>query len=193
MPPRPPPPLLPEPHSPLCRGRLRRHVLPLLAPSGWSSSAHFCTWNNVKCDSTNSFVASINLDSVVVSGTLPPETNQLSQLQSLAVQQNSLTGALHSFQNMTSLEQLYLDNNDFTSIPNNFLAGLTNLQVFSISMEFGRSSVVYEVDTGPEEHTEKEAKVIQISGDFLTKQPDGSVQSGGTTYLSQAAKWLSFA
>ncbi|XP_057783683.1 receptor-like kinase TMK4 [Salvia miltiorrhiza] len=102
-------------------------------PRGWSSSAHFCTWNNVKCDSTNSFVTSINLDSAAVSGTLPPETNQLSQLQSLAVQQNSLTGALPSFQNMTSLEQLYLDNNDFTSIPNNFLAGLTNLQVFSIS------------------------------------------------------------
>ncbi|KAK6138594.1 hypothetical protein DH2020_027672 [Rehmannia glutinosa] len=34
---------------------------------------------------------------------------------------------------MTSLEQIYLDENDFTTIPNNFLLGLTNLVTFSIS------------------------------------------------------------
>lgn len=34
---------------------------------------------------------------------------------------------------MTSLEQIYLDFNGFTSIPKNFLLGLTNLQLFSIS------------------------------------------------------------
>ncbi|XP_047948261.1 receptor-like kinase TMK4 isoform X2 [Salvia hispanica] len=103
------------------------------APRGWSSSAQFCTWSNVKCDSTNSFVTNINLDSASVSGTLPPEINQLSKLQSFAVQKNSLSGPLPSFQNMTSLLQILLDDNQFSSIPNNFLAGLTNLQVFSIS------------------------------------------------------------
>lgn len=40
---------------------------------------------------------------------------------------------------MTSLEQIYLDNNNFTSIPNNFLSGLTNLQIFSISDNQGLS------------------------------------------------------
>ncbi|XP_042066515.1 receptor-like kinase TMK4 [Salvia splendens] len=103
------------------------------APHGWSSSAQFCTWNNVNCDSTNSFVTNINLDSASISGTLPPEINQLSKLQSFAVQKNSLSGALPSFENMTSLQQILLDDNQFSSISDNFLAGLTNLQVFSIS------------------------------------------------------------
>ncbi|PIN22691.1 Serine/threonine protein kinase [Handroanthus impetiginosus] len=106
------------------------------APSGWSSNTPFCNWTKVNCDSTSLFVTAINLDSAGVSGTLPPELNQLSQLQSLALQKNSLTGTLPSFENMTSLEQIYLDNNDFISVPNNFLLGLTNLQTFSISENF---------------------------------------------------------
>ncbi|KAL0403669.1 UNVERIFIED_CONTAM: Receptor-like kinase TMK4 [Sesamum radiatum] len=51
----------------------------------------------------------------------------------LPPKKNSLSGTLPSFENMTSLEQIYLDNNGFTSVPNNFLLGLTNLQTFSIS------------------------------------------------------------
>ncbi|PIN22689.1 Serine/threonine protein kinase [Handroanthus impetiginosus] len=103
------------------------------APSGWSSSIPFCNWTNVSCEFTSSFVTAINLGSAGVSGTLPQELNQLSQLQSLALQKNSLSGTLPSFENMTSLEQIYLDSNDFTSVPNNFLLRLTNLQTFSIS------------------------------------------------------------
>ncbi|PIN24291.1 Serine/threonine protein kinase [Handroanthus impetiginosus] len=103
------------------------------APSGWSSSTPFCNWNSVRCDFTSSFVTAINLSSTGISGTLPPEVNQLSQLQFLALQKNSLTGPLPSFGNMTSLQQIYLDNNGFSSVPNNFLVGLINLQTFSIS------------------------------------------------------------
>ncbi|KAG6394839.1 hypothetical protein SASPL_145429 [Salvia splendens] len=133
-----PPPRLSQPHPPLLhRRRFHRHVqaplLPLPAPRGWSSSPHFCTWNNVQCDSTNSFVTTINLNSAAVSGTLPPEINTLSHRQSLELQKNSLTDALPSFQNMTSLHQLLLDTNNFASFPNNLLAGLTNLQVFTIN------------------------------------------------------------
>ncbi|KAL3829283.1 hypothetical protein ACJIZ3_018085 [Penstemon smallii] len=102
-------------------------------PSGWSSSTPFCNWTNVNCDTTSTFVTSINLNSASISGTLPPELNQLTQLQSLSLQRNSLSGTLPSFENMTSLEQIYLDENDFTTVPNNFLLGLTNLQTFSIS------------------------------------------------------------
>ncbi|PIN24290.1 Non-specific serine/threonine protein kinase [Handroanthus impetiginosus] len=103
------------------------------APSGWSSNTHFCKWNNVTCDSTSSFVTALNLYNAGVSGTLPPELNQLSQLQFLSLQKNSLTGTLPSFENMTSLKQIFLHNNDFTSVPNNFLLGLTSLRIFSIN------------------------------------------------------------
>ncbi|CAI9776127.1 unnamed protein product [Fraxinus pennsylvanica] len=102
-------------------------------PSGWSATTRFCTWTGVNCDSTNSFVTSIDINSQSLSGTLPAELNQLSQLKTLAVQKNSLTGTLPSFANMSSLEKIYLDINDFTAIPQSFLLGCTNLQTFSIS------------------------------------------------------------
>ncbi|KAL2463386.1 Leucine-rich repeat protein kinase family protein [Forsythia ovata] len=102
-------------------------------PSGWSATTHFCSWTGIKCDSTNSFVTSIDLSSQSLSGTLPPELNQLSQLKTLFVQKNSLSGTLPSFSNMSSLEQILLDINDFTTIPQSFLLGLSNLQTFSIS------------------------------------------------------------
>ncbi|KZV28216.1 hypothetical protein F511_20882 [Dorcoceras hygrometricum] len=103
------------------------------APTGWSSGTHFCKWTNVNCDTTNSFVTGINLDSASVSGTLPPEINTLSQLKSIALQKNSLSGSLPSFENMTALEQIFLDGNGFTSVPKNFLLGLTSLQTLSMS------------------------------------------------------------
>ncbi|XP_073127305.1 receptor-like kinase TMK4 [Henckelia pumila] len=103
------------------------------APPGWSSDTNFCKWTNVNCDTTGSYVTGINLNSASVSGTLPPEINSLSQLKTIALQKNSLTGTLPSFENMTSLEQIFLDGNGFTSVPKNFLLGLTNLQTLSIS------------------------------------------------------------
>ncbi|XP_073046693.1 receptor-like kinase TMK4 [Primulina eburnea] len=105
-------------------------------PTGWSSDTHFCKWTNINCDSTGSFVTGINLNSASVSGTLPPEINTLSQLESIALQKNSLTGTLPSFENMTSLQQIFLDNNGFTSVPKNFLLGLTNLQTLSMSLNY---------------------------------------------------------
>ncbi|KAL6582184.1 hypothetical protein OROMI_006198 [Orobanche minor] len=103
------------------------------APPRWSASTPFCNWTNVNCDYTSSYITSIDLNSASVSGYLPPDLNQLFHLKSLAVKKNSLSGTLPSFENMTSLEQMYLDENDFTFVPNNFLLGLPNLQTFSIS------------------------------------------------------------
>ncbi|CAI9762201.1 unnamed protein product [Fraxinus pennsylvanica] len=110
--------------------KLRSSLSP--TPSGWSSTTNFCTWTNVNCDNTNSFVTSINLISMSLSGTLPSELNQLSMLKTISLQRNSLSRTLPSFSNMSSLEEIYLDNNNFDSIPPNFLMGLTNLQYFTI-------------------------------------------------------------
>lgn len=103
------------------------------APSGWSNKQSFCSWTNVNCDATNKFVTSINLDSQSLTGTLPSELNQLSQLKTLSLQKNSLSGALPTFSNMTSLEKIYLDFNSFNSVPKDFLLGCINLQYLSIS------------------------------------------------------------
>nr|GLL41441.1 receptor-like kinase TMK4 [Ipomoea trifida] len=100
-------------------------------PSGWSTSRDPCAWDYVSCKSGN--VVTINLDSQSISGELPSEITQLASLQVLSVEQNFLSGPLPSFANMSSLVELYLDNNEFSSIPKDFLLGLPNLRTFSIS------------------------------------------------------------
>lgn len=102
-------------------------------PSGWSTSQPFCTWKNVNCDKSSTTVTSINLDSQSVSGSLPPELNQLSNLKTLSVQNNKLSGPIPSFSNMSNLAEIFLDNNQFTSIPQDFLLGVPNLLTLSIS------------------------------------------------------------
>nr|GMD68002.1 receptor-like kinase TMK4 [Ipomoea batatas] len=103
------------------------------APSGWSASKDPCTWTNVNCQKSTGNLVSINFDSQSISGKLPSELTQLASLRSLSVQKNSLSGPLPSFANMSSLEELYLDSNQFSSIPQDFLLGIPNLRIFSIS------------------------------------------------------------
>ncbi|KAG2726391.1 hypothetical protein I3760_01G110200 [Carya illinoinensis] len=101
------------------------------APSGWSATTSCCDWKNVGCDSSNR-VTSINLASKSISGTLPSDLGSLTQLTSLSLQQNSFSGPLPSLANLSFLQEVYLDQNDFTSIPPNFFQGLTSLQTFSL-------------------------------------------------------------
>lgn len=86
----------------------------------------------MNCDGSNS-VTSINLDSQSLTGSLPSELNQLTQLKTLAIQKNQLSGALPSLANLTNLQEIYIDSNNFTSVPSTFLTGLTSLQVLSLS------------------------------------------------------------
>ncbi|XP_059446985.1 receptor-like kinase TMK4 [Corylus avellana] len=101
------------------------------APSGWSASTGPCSWKNVNCDGGR--VTSINLASQSLSGTLPSNLGSLTQLTSLSLQGNSFSGPLPSLANLSSLQKLYLDNNNFTSIPSGFFQGLTSLQTLSLS------------------------------------------------------------
>ncbi|KAM7489144.1 hypothetical protein LguiB_026628 [Lonicera macranthoides] len=102
------------------------------APKDWTGTDICSAWSGIDCDNSGQ-VTSINLRSKNLQGTLPTELNNLSQLKTLALQRNSLNGALPSFANMTTLEQIFLYSNDFSSVPSDFLVGLTNLQLFSIS------------------------------------------------------------
>ncbi|KAM3696220.1 hypothetical protein ACJW31_06G021800 [Castanea mollissima] len=102
------------------------------APSGWSTTTDCCKWKNVNCDGSNR-VTSINLASQSLTGTLPSDLGTLTQLTTLSLQGNSLSGRLPSLANLTSLQELYLDNNNFTSIPSSFFQGLTSLQILTLS------------------------------------------------------------
>ncbi|KAK3008280.1 hypothetical protein RJ639_015348 [Escallonia herrerae] len=101
------------------------------APTDWTGT-DYCKWSNIVCDGSNR-VTALNLDSLSLSGSLPSDLNQLTQLKTLALQKNSLSGPLPSLSNLTSLEQVFLDGNLFTSIPPDFFLGLTSLQTLSMS------------------------------------------------------------
>uniref|UniRef100_A0A2N9ITI3 Protein kinase domain-containing protein n=1 Tax=Fagus sylvatica TaxID=28930 RepID=A0A2N9ITI3_FAGSY len=95
-------------------------------PSNWSNTKHYCDWKNVICDSTLR-VTSINLSYQSLSGTLPSDLGTLTQLTYLLLQRNFFSGPIPSFANLTSLQVLRLDTNNFTSIPNGFFQGTHQL------------------------------------------------------------------
>ncbi|XP_015086792.1 receptor-like kinase TMK4 [Solanum pennellii] len=108
--------------------KLAKSLIP--TPPGWSGS-NVCKWSGVSCDSSGR-VSSISLISKSLGGQLPPDLNQLSNLQSFNIQKNRISGSLPSLSNLPSLQEVHLDSNNFTSVPTNFLSGLTNLQKFSM-------------------------------------------------------------
>ncbi|KAK9289278.1 hypothetical protein L1049_017754 [Liquidambar formosana] len=100
-------------------------------PSDWTGTT-YCKWTGIGCDNSNR-VTSINLASQSLSGTLPSNLNTLTQLKTLALQQNQLSGTLPSLANLAFLQDVYLDNNNFTQIGSGFFHGLTSLQTLSLS------------------------------------------------------------
>ncbi|GJN40166.1 hypothetical protein PR202_gb29344 [Eleusine coracana subsp. coracana] len=91
-----------------------------------------CDVAGIKCDGSGR-VTGINLVGKGLSGTLPASLSSLTALQSLQLQDNALTGAVPSLAGMGSLSDLALDNNRFSSLPDDFLQGLTSLT--SLSMD----------------------------------------------------------
>ncbi|XXG41475.1 hypothetical protein AAC387_Pa01g1925 [Persea americana] len=102
-------------------------------PKGWSTTSDPCssTWPGVGCKSGR--VISINLQSQSLSGSLPSDLNTLSQLQTLALQRNQLSGDLPTLSSLSNLQSVYLDTNNFTAMPPTFFSGLTSLTTFSIN------------------------------------------------------------
>ncbi|GLT97722.1 hypothetical protein SLE2022_152710 [Rubroshorea leprosula] len=80
------------------------------APSSWSttSSSGFCKWQGISCDSS-SHVTTIDLSS------------------------KSLSGLVPSFSSFASLQRLFLNNNNFSSVSAGAFDGLSNLQLLSLS------------------------------------------------------------
>ncbi|XP_061350610.1 receptor-like kinase TMK4 [Gastrolobium bilobum] len=94
-------------------------------------ATHFAT-DGVKCDTFNR-VISINLASKSLTGKLPSNLNALSHLTDLSLQGNSLYGSLPSSANLSLLQTVYLDGNNFTSIRDGCFQGLTSLQNLSLT------------------------------------------------------------
>ncbi|KAL8162893.1 hypothetical protein V2J09_014382 [Rumex salicifolius] len=100
-------------------------------PATWTGTA-FCKWSGVNCDG-NGRVTAINLNSMSLAGTLPSNLNSLSQLTILSLQGNRFSGELPSLADLSNLQQVYLDNNSFSSVPDGAFSGLSSLQILSLS------------------------------------------------------------
>ncbi|XP_066328194.1 receptor protein kinase TMK1-like [Miscanthus floridulus] len=101
---------------------------------GWDVAGDPCfpkRWDGVSCDSLGR-VTAIQVGKRGLTGTLPPEVGDLTELTRLEVFENKLSGPLPSLPGLSSLQILLAHNNSFTSIPADFFEGLTGLTAVSI-------------------------------------------------------------
>ncbi|MCL7049931.1 hypothetical protein MKW94_000181 [Papaver nudicaule] len=100
-------------------------------PSGWSGTDP-CKWPGIKC--SGSTVQIIDISKQKLSGSLDTiDFNLLTELKTLTLQDNLFTGPIPSFQDLVNLKELFLDQNNFTSVPPKVFSGLTGLEVISVS------------------------------------------------------------
>ncbi|KAL1197185.1 Receptor-like kinase TMK4 [Cardamine amara subsp. amara] len=102
-------------------------------PSDWSTtvSTNVCKWTGVRCSSGR--VTSISLADQSLTGAIAPEISTLSELKNFAVQRNKLSGKIPSFAKLSSLQEIYMDENNFVGIESGAFAGLSSLQTLSLS------------------------------------------------------------
>ncbi|XP_019437448.1 PREDICTED: receptor protein kinase TMK1-like [Lupinus angustifolius] len=90
----------------------------------WTDS-DVCKWNHVQCDKGKR-VTSIQIGNQNLQGSLPKELEKLSELENFECQGNNLTG---SFPYLTkSLQNLFIQDNMFSSFPNDFFMDMSNLE-----------------------------------------------------------------
>ncbi|KAL2323002.1 hypothetical protein Fmac_027381 [Flemingia macrophylla] len=87
-------------------------------------------WKYIFCSGNR--VSQIQTKNLGLVGPLPPNLNQLSMLENLGLQNNSLSGPLPSFNGLSKLKYAFLNSNDFDSIPLDFFQGLHSLQVLAL-------------------------------------------------------------
>ncbi len=86
-----------------------------------------CSWYGVRCNTDNTHIAAIELPSNNLTGTLPASFNNLTQLEVLNVERNSISGTLPSLSGMTRLRVFDVYVNQIEgAIPS--LQGLTSLE-----------------------------------------------------------------
>ncbi|KAK7308637.1 hypothetical protein VNO77_42256 [Canavalia gladiata] len=89
------------------------------------TDADVCKWNHVQCDSGKR-VSAIQIGRMSIQGSLPKELAQLSELTRFECMNNGLTGPFPYMPK--SLRNLLIHNNNFSSMPDDFFAQMTNLE-----------------------------------------------------------------
>ncbi|MCL7046944.1 hypothetical protein MKW94_025722, partial [Papaver nudicaule] len=113
--------------------KLSEAVKPKL--SGWSGTDP-CNWSGIKCSGsgTDARIQVIDLSKQNLSGTLDTiDFKHLTELKTLALQGNRFSGPIPDFSDLENLKEIFLDENNFTSVPPKVFSGLIGLEVISVS------------------------------------------------------------
>ncbi|RHN42806.1 putative protein kinase RLK-Pelle-LRR-XII-1 family [Medicago truncatula] len=103
--------------------------------SSWIHNSSPCNWTGVLCDKHNQRVTSLDLSGFGLSGNLSPYIGNMSSLQSLQLQDNQFTGFIpEQITNLYNLRVLNMSSNRFEGImfPSN-LTNLDELQILDLS------------------------------------------------------------
>lgn len=95
---------------------------------GWAGTDP-CAWNakQVACDTAGN-VVQLRVRAAGLTGTVTPDLNKLTSLTMLELNFNAFTGAMPTLAGMAQLQQAFLDDNNFDSIPADFFDGLTSIK-----------------------------------------------------------------
>ncbi|MED6138579.1 hypothetical protein PIB30_075571 [Stylosanthes scabra] len=103
-------------------------------PSNWSKSTHMCHWTGVFCNNQTGRIEQIDLRHMSLRGTVPSGLNDsLIQLKYLYLHNNYLSGPVPTLANLTFLQEVILDNNNFNSIPRGCFHALASLSILSLT------------------------------------------------------------
>ena len=95
--------------------------------SGWLDTNTPCNWYGVTCSAGH--VTELSLDWNQLSGSIPPEVGNLTNLQYLYLRSNQLSGSIPpQLGNLTNLQELWLCENQLSGIIPPQLGNLANLQ-----------------------------------------------------------------
>ncbi|KAG9160426.1 hypothetical protein Leryth_008832 [Lithospermum erythrorhizon] len=88
------------------------------------------SWPYVFCE--NGRVTQLQAKYLGLRGSLPQDLNKLSMLWNIGLQNNKLSGKLPSLSGLSKLKYVYLDFNEFDTIPSDFFRGLGSLEVMAL-------------------------------------------------------------
>ena len=101
--------------------------------TNWKTAAPLSEWRGVRTDDDGRVIG-LWLPRNNLTGTIPHELGNLTNLQEVSLSENSLTGTIpHELGNLTNLVRLYLSENSLTGKIPHELGNLTNLQYVSLS------------------------------------------------------------